>query len=715
MSLQPLSIGNEIDIPASYIQKWRKTAELIRRVLLVPVCILQKLTSGTPVPYVLSGNLEEFSGCTQDFHLESRRDSCFLYEIALTYPDAKPFGHLYLLDHSSRTFTEKEKAFCEHFRELFDADLKILLQEQYHIQNSRKWQARFSQTYDALIESFPQPITTYQFVEKDFILIAYNKAEYTASKGKIKSLFGKPARQIFEKEEERKILNAMCQAFRQRSSVNLEAVHPDESTGMERHFVYTFLYLPEEYLLVYREDHTSLKLAEQSLRESKDQYMTQFNSVPLPVLTIEKKPEGFVIVGGNQAALEYPHVILEQVLGVSIEICWKDDAQLIEFVELAYEQKKSVSTQQPYTFKTTGKSRYLAMVFRFVPPNFVLLYAEDITEKKQAELALKESEKKFKNIFNMSVDSIFITDASGYFLDMNTTGFRKTGLSKEEMKQKRISELVDLDIEALSYSLETVDNLCKNEISYTNREGQKVVEEIYSQCVDYEGQDAILHISRDITQRKLLEQKILRTIIQTEEQERSRMAQELHDGLGPLLSTSKLYTKALHMARDGEEQQFVIHKIEETLEEAILSIQEISNNLSPHVLRNFGLPTAIRTFYAKLQYTSEITFELNTNLNHRIDEDIETTLYRVAVELIHNSLKHARAQTIVIDLNVYKKQLHFSFSDDGQGFDLERTLRNNTGMGLTNIFNRIKSLNGTIDMKSKKCVGTNVFITINFG
>ncbi|MFH1000658.1 MAG: ATP-binding protein, partial [Bacteroidota bacterium] len=237
--------------------------------------------------------------------------------------------------------------------------------------------------------------------------------------------------------------------------------------------------------------------------------------------------------------------------------------------------------------------------------------------------------------------------------------------------------------------------------------------EVNSRIIDYEDSKAILTIVRDTTERKQIEQKILQTIIQTEEKERGRLAKELHDGIGPLLSASKIYAKAIQNVETEEEKKYIFEKLDESINEAIVSAQEISGNISPHVLTNFGLKIALESFYKKINLGSKVKFNIQSNFPDRFDEHIETTLYRVSIELIHNTLKHSGATEINIDILKNNGTLYLQYHDNGKGFNIEKTMQESTGMGLSNIFSRIRSLNGKVSMESKENKGINLFIQID--
>lgn len=326
------------------------------------------------------------------------------------------------------------------------------------------------------------------------------------------------------------------------------------------------------------------------------------------------------------------------------------------------------------------------------------------------------SEKKFKNIFNSSSNSIVISDFEGNILEVNKTLLDFIGVSESEIKNKTVRDFVlpeyYITINEKANSL--VDNQLSPliEIVIRNSQNMFVPVEVNTILIDYDDQKAVFSVIHDISERKKLEQKILSTIIQTEERERSRFAKELHDGVGPMLSATKIYAKALQSCDSEEDRLYTIMKLNDTVNEAIIGAQEIANNLSPHVLRNFGIKGAIESFFHKINKTSKIIFDFHTNIDYRIDENIETTLYRVLVELINNSIKYSDAKLIIIVLISIEDYISLNYSDNGVGFDLETTLKNNTGMGLSNIISRIKSLNGKINMKSDIDQGIEVDIKI---
>ncbi len=200
--------------------------------------------------------------------------------------------------------------------------------------------------------------------------------------------------------------------------------------------------------------------------------------------------------------------------------------------------------------------------------------------------------------------------------------------------------------------------------------------------------------------RKENEAKVLSAIIKTEEKERQRFAKELHDGLGPILSSIKMTISAIDKTDISNTNEQIINNTEQAIDNAIVTVKEISNNLSPHILERFRLEKAIRNFTNSIITKENIDIVLSSNLEEkRFDYNIEVVLYRIICELINNTLKYASASKIEIWLHANTEIIEMDYSDNGVGFDINAN--KNSGMGLSNIASRIKSLEGEISIKTK--------------
>ena len=201
------------------------------------------------------------------------------------------------------------------------------------------------------------------------------------------------------------------------------------------------------------------------------------------------------------------------------------------------------------------------------------------------------------------------------------------------------------------------------------------------------------YIARAERQRRISERRILNTVLRTEEKERQRFSKDLHDGLGPLLSSAKMSISALSSGDTDERNR------------------EILRNLSPHILNDFGLSRAISNFINRLP-RGAMRINFSTNLRtERFDMDIEVILYRIVCELINNSLKHSGASVATVSLVYADGVLRLDYRDNGCGFDVAKVEQK--GMGIANIQSRVSSLKGDFALKSTPGRGMKAVVEVH--
>ena len=210
------------------------------------------------------------------------------------------------------------------------------------------------------------------------------------------------------------------------------------------------------------------------------------------------------------------------------------------------------------------------------------------------------------------------------------------------------------------------------------------------------------------------ESRIFSAIVRTEEEQKKRFSRELHDGLGPLLSSIKLALSSVIRSPNAKTNTKVLENAEKLIDESIRTVKEISGDLSPHVLSKFGLLKAVRAFINKLPADNQVSVGLNANIDEqRFDQTIEAVAYRIICELINNTLKHADASNIYIDIIRDGKTLNMKYMDDGIGFDYDGETEPGSGLGLMNIQSRIRSVHGSYQVYSEKGEGFNANFVIN--
>jgi len=198
--------------------------------------------------------------------------------------------------------------------------------------------------------------------------------------------------------------------------------------------------------------------------------------------------------------------------------------------------------------------------------------------------------------------------------------------------------------------------------------------------------------------KKQHEARVLSAVIQTEEKNKRTFARTLHDGLGPILSSVKMMLSSVHVNKDKHETEQIIKKSENGIDEAIESLKQISNLMSPHILESYGLIRAVDHIIAKYNENENLQILLQENLGtKRLDQKTELAGYRIVCELLNNTVQHANANEATLHILIEQKDLRIIYSDNGKGFDMSAE---HEGMGLSNIESRVKAMNGEYDIHS---------------
>jgi PAS domain S-box-containing protein len=334
----------------------------------------------------------------------------------------------------------------------------------------------------------------------------------------------------------------------------------------------------------------------------------------------------------------------------------------------------------------------------------------------KAREALERSEEQFRTFFNSSSDEIYIIDFEGFIQEVNDLACENLKYSREELIGKPFSALKSEQyLGEVSKNLDTIRHFGQHRYETENvtRDGKVIPLEMKSRVIEYNGEKRILTIARDITERKEIEERILKAIISTEENERKRFAADLHDDLGPILSSIKLYTNILKKGDFKKtSRDETVASIDELVDLAIRTGREISNRIRSNVLQDFGLADAIREFCNYITQTGTLAIDIRTT-NYSISKRglEESILFQVVKELINNTLKHSDAKNVLIDLKSIENQIILYYRDDGSGFDLQTALKSKSGLGLYNILNKVKTISGTCDLNSTP--GKGMFMTIS--
>jgi signal transduction histidine kinase len=220
----------------------------------------------------------------------------------------------------------------------------------------------------------------------------------------------------------------------------------------------------------------------------------------------------------------------------------------------------------------------------------------------------------------------------------------------------------------------------------------------------------IISIIRQQQRYRLLTQQKIKAEITTLENERRRIAADLHDEVGPLLSAVKLQINNVEGNDDFDRD--LIQKSSMHIDDIIKKMREISNDLLPNILVRKGLVAAIQDFVSKIKSASNIQIDFQHNEAMRFDTASEVNIYRIAQEIIHNAIKHSRASRLVIQLQLTEKIVKLASEDNGLGFDIDEVRKTKGGLGLLNLQSRTDVMGGEFHFESAKGKGTKYLFEI---
>jgi len=362
-----------------------------------------------------------------------------------------------------------------------------------------------------------------------------------------------------------------------------------------------------------------------------------------------------------------------------------------------------------------GAYDYIVKEARFY--NKVQVVVSKAIKYYETKLNLRISQEKYKTIFENIQDIYIEMNMDGDIIEISPSVEKILFYKRDNLINKNISEFFakQPEVEKLLSSTKNEIHISDYEISITNNKGENIYCSINSRLEQYkDGSKKIIGTIRDITIRKGLERQILNKVIETEEEERKRIAEDLHDGLGPLLASIKLYVNMLVSAEDDKERkENLVKYTNELIDEAVSNTRSISNNLTPNVLNDFGLIKALESFCRIIDNTEEICINFKSNFNERLHETLEVIIYRIILELIHNTLKHAKATNIILSVTQKDSILNISYYDDGIGFNYEKISKRKTGYGIKNIINRANSINADLSFNNVKPKGYQVNMKMN--
>lgn len=373
---------------------------------------------------------------------------------------------------------------------------------------------------------------------------------------------------------------------------------------------------------------------------------------------------------------------------------------------------------------------------------------KDITEQRNIELKLRKSEVHLWGVMNNTVQSFFLLDRNMRVLLYNTAA-AKYIKQAFGMTLKKGESFLNFTPESMHKTFESRfqsalrGKRVSNERKVVYQDGSEAWFDVnYAPIKNIEEEsEMVIFSTLNITQRKQaqerekqllqaqinyqLEQERLKraAILEGQERESHRISRELHDGVGQMLSALSYQLNHLETTLKGKQENEVApnynQQVRQTterakglLKEVIQEIREISHNLMPKILTDYGLIEALKQL--RLDFASGENIPINLDIfceSERFDDNIEISIFRITQEAVNNILKYAQASEVNVQLIEHETNLQLLVEDNGVGFDLEKAKRKNTN-GLINMEERARLVNGSLSIDTVLGKGTCIMVEI---
>jgi PAS domain S-box-containing protein len=355
----------------------------------------------------------------------------------------------------------------------------------------------------------------------------------------------------------------------------------------------------------------------------------------------------------------------------------------------------------------------------------ILGSARDITLRREAERALRESEEKYRKLFEAETDAIMLFDGeSRQFVDANQATLDLYGYTREEflgLKQQDITAEPEASDASIRKTL--AEGLMRIPLRYhRKKDGTVFPAEITACSFSWQNRHILCGVIRDISERLHHEQELLAQrerlsqlaseLSLAEERERRRIASELHDGLGQLLSACRMRLDVLRQSALSESVADTVETAFDLLREAIGSVRTLTYDLSTPVLNQLGLVPALEQLCDDLTAERGMRFECEDDGQPKLlSEATRIILYRCARELLINAAKHSKGRTACVGLRRVGQRIHIVVEDDGTGFDPATAgtgFSSSGGYGLFQMREYLRHIGGNMEIESARGSGTRV-------
>ncbi len=416
----------------------------------------------------------------------------------------------------------------------------------------------------------------------------------------------------------------------------------------------------------------------------------------------------------------------------------EDREQLKNHVKAALAGEKPFNTVSRL-IRPDGSVRYIHSQAEVIlgengRPRHLLGTAQDITDRRIAEMRLRDSEARFRAIFQGAAIGIILADLEGRIMAANVAQHKMLGYQDEQLRGKNFLEVTH--VEDRARNLELFEDLKKGlrdgyrlEKRFLRQDGSDVWAQVTVSLIrDLEGNPrCCVGTTEDITARKEAREKLWESeenlrhlasqLFTAQEDERKRISRELHDELGQALLVLKLQTRAIEGDLQPDQQQLRGECLEMlgNIDQVVDNVRRLSRDLSPTLLEDLGLSAALRHLITEFSKHYQIKYSLQeTNIDLLFPLPTQIAIYRIIQESLTNIGKHSQADLLLVAVTRHDDRVSFLIQDNGKGFDPAQPRRQSLGMGLAAMQERARMVGGVLSISSQEGAGTKISLDIPY-
>jgi PAS domain S-box-containing protein len=356
--------------------------------------------------------------------------------------------------------------------------------------------------------------------------------------------------------------------------------------------------------------------------------------------------------------------------------------------------------------------------------------ARDITQQKHSERALRESEERFRAIVETTPECVMLVAPDGTLLHINSSGLKMIGADHPKMiVKKNVYDLIAPKDRELFRALN--EKVCRGEKGFLEfdivglRGARRRMETHAAPLLNPDGTIVQLGVTRDITERKQAEEAIKEKelsvrLLKVQDEERRRIARELHDGVGQLLAAMSMNAASLTQEKSklSPDAARSVEENSRLIEQVSTDIRTMSYLFHPPLLDEMGLDSALKWYVSGFAERSKIAAKLELSADcGRLPQDYELCLFRIAQECLTNVHRHSGSSTALVRLLRSEREIRLEVSDEGVGINRETQSKiasgETAGVGLRGMRERVRHLGGSVEIHSNG-KGTTVIATVPF-